>query len=87
MANGWIHDPPPPAAPTFKHHKVVESPVQNPRELQISQFGALNTVTLALQSVVTRCSGELQCAAAITADAAHAPRFLNGNVPTVKRKN
>jgi hypothetical protein len=87
MANGGIHDPPPPAAPTFKHHKVIKSPVQNPGELQISQFGAFNTVTLALQSIVACCSGELQCTAAIAADSAHAPRFLNGNVPSMKCEN
>ena len=87
MANGRIHDPPPTTAPPFEHHKVVKPPIQNPGELQISEFGAFNTVALALESIVAGCSGELQCTASITADATYAPRFLNGNVPTVKRKN
>ena len=87
MADGRIHDPPPTAAPSFQHYKVVKPPIQNPGELQISQFGAVNTVALALEAVVARRSGELQGTAAITADSAYAPRFLNGNVPTVKCKN
>jgi hypothetical protein len=76
-----------PTTPTFQHNKVVKSPVENAWNLEITEFRAFDRVTLATDAVGCSRGSQLQGTAAIAADPAHSPSFLNGNVPPVKSKH